>query len=591
MKKTQALRLLAVLAALLALLFCLVACRGEGDTTTEPAVTEQADPELLLFSGGETDFVIIRPEKTEDTKIYTDFRNSLRKISGSDINIDVDAFYRGHEYDEAKPEILCGPVAYPESEGANDGLGFDDYKVFVKGKKIIVAARSSKTLEKALDAFCDYIKNNIQEGSLSVGSDFLLTGSGGHKGFELLLERIPEPDGYSTVALSHCGDGYQQATLSGASAESFSDYRTTLESGGFTLYAENTLAENTFVTYSKGELNVHTYYTPHNSEMRIVVSEDSVLPWKETPSYTKVCEPTVTLMGLEKSGSEGGLGMIIGLEDGTFIIIDGGNNNETEARDLAETLRGLAPDKNNIVIRAWFFTHAHGDHVGAFRKFSAMYARSGKFKIEKFIYNFCDAASQRVWGGCGYSGVLNDINGYWKDSEHYKALTGEIYRFPGCDIEILYCMSDFIPQIIGEEKGIPDIDKEATDNNIETVVFRARVGGQTLMVTGDTSKVCVDEICDRYGSYLKSDILQVTHHGHNRNSYRARNGTKEFYKLCDPSTVLWPCGAEVYPKYLLWNGQPGGNYEANYTLVNKLNVKEVIVAGSTTRTITLPYNP
>ncbi len=602
MKIIRSLRIYALILSVCALLCIITAC-GETDTpevsteqitaesiaSTDAPETEPSVQELVIFSGSDTEYIIVRPEDAENTKPYTDFRNDLREVTASKINIDIDAFYRGHEYDENKAEILCGFVDYPEIEGAADGLAFDEYRIIVKGKKIVIVGRSDETLSAGLDAFCSYVGENIKDGSLIIKSDLDIKGNVAVRGFSLLTESIPVVDGYTSAVLSHCGDGYQQATLSEASSESYTDYCATLAADGFTLYAENKMAENSFATYTKGEISVHTYFTPHNSEMRIIVSKDKVLPWIDSTDYTKICEPTLTLMGLEKSGSGGGLGMIIGLEDGSFIIVDGGNNNKTEADDLANTLKSLAPDKNNVLIRAWIFTHGHGDHTGAFIKFSELYGRSGNFKVEKFLYNFCDAESQRVHGGISYTKTLNAIKSYWKDAVSYKTLTGQVYSFPGCKLEILYCMSDFIPQVIGEEKGISDIDLESIDGNIETMVSRAYVGGQTLMITGDTSKVCVDEICDRYGSYLKSDILQVPHHGHNSNRYRARNGTAEFYRFVDPSIVLWPSDEAGFVSRTNWNGVSGSNFEANYILVNKLNVKEVIVAGKTTRTLTLPY--
>ena len=149
-------------------------------------------------------------------------------------------------------------------------------------------------------------------------------------------------------------------------------------------------------------------------------------------------------------------------------------------------------------------------------------------------------------------------------------------------------MSDFLPTIIGEE-DMPDVDKTSVDGNLKTAVFRFFIGEQSILVTGDASKLNVDEMCDRYGSYLKSDIMTVPHHGHNQNRYRARNGTKEFYKLVDPSIVMWPDGVSAQKKKMAWDGVPGSAWEANYYLVHSLHVKEVIVAGSTTTTVTLPY--
>ncbi len=600
MRSTKLLRALVLLVAILAVSALLAACSADGGTpndgtTTddlfENTTTEAAAPELILFADGNCLYTVVRPDGAENVKPYTNFRNDLQKLSQGTVAIDVDDFYKGHEYNAEKAEILCGAVDYPEAENGCSGLAFNEYRIAANGNKLVISSATEDGLREAMAAFCKYISENIKDGALSLKSDFVLTGKADIRGFKYLLDDIPSAGVYTGVELSHCGDGYEQATLSGALSETFTEYRTALESDGFALYAENKMAENSFATYTKGELNLHAYYTPHNSEMRIIVSEGTALPWQNEVKYTEVCEPTVTLMGLEKSGSDGGLGMIIGLEDGSFIVIDGGNNNKTEADDLANTLKKLAPDPNNVVIRAWLITHAHGDHTGAFIKFSELYGRSNNFKVEKFIYNFCDAVSQRVYGGISYDKTIKAMNTYWKDAVHHKALTGEVYRFAGCDIEILYCMSDFIPQIIGEEKGIPDIDKENIDGNIETMVSRAKLGGQTFMITGDTSKVCVDEMCDRYGAYLSSDIMQVPHHGHNRNSYRARNGTIEFYRFVDPSIVLWSSGVSGYTDRIKWNGTPGSNYEDNYRLVNDLNVKEVIVSGSTTRTLTLPYKP
>jgi hypothetical protein len=150
-------------------------------------------------------------------------------------------------------------------------------------------------------------------------------------------------------------------------------------------------------------------------------------------------------------------------------------------------------------------------------------------------------------------------------------------------------MSDFLPTIIGEE-DMKDIDYESVDGNLSTLVHRFIFSsGQTLMSTGDTSKLNVDEMCARYGSYLKSDIMTVPHHGANVDSYRGRNGTIEFYQLVDPAVVMWPAVESRVASSLQWNGKAGAKNEANYYLFNKMNVKENIIAGGKTTTITIPY--
>jgi hypothetical protein len=375
----------------------------------------------------------------------------------------------------------------------------------------------------------------------------------------------------------------------GCTEETFGNYKKILANEGFSEYTRSLLGTTEYITYQRDKLTVHAYYTAHNGEMRIVCAKNAVLPSTETVIYEKVCEPTFTLMGLEKGGSTGGFGCIIGLPDGTFIIVDGGHKTAAEADDIANTLYKLSGKTEDIVIRAWIFTHAHSDHVGAFIKFSSTYASKGIFTIESFIFNGCDTAEQHQYSSTGkFESTKTAIKTYWSSAKVYKCLTGQIFHFAGCEMEVIYTMSDFLPTIVGEE-NIEDIDKTKVDGNLKNVVYRFFIGGQRVLVTGDASKVNVDEICARYGEYLKSDIMTVPHHGHNQNRYRARNGTKELYTLVDPSIVMWPDGVSAQKKKMAWDGVAGSAWEANYYLVNSLHVKEVIVAGKTTTTVTLPY--
>jgi hypothetical protein len=83
-------------------------------------------------------------------------------------------------------------------------------------------------------------------------------------------------------------------------------------------------------------------------------------------------------------------------------------------------------------------------------------------------------------------------------------------------------------------------------------------------------------------------MLTVPHHGWNQNRYRARNGTVQFYSLVDPAVVFWPDGVKAQAEKLKWNGEPGSDWEANFFLINRLQVKKCIIAGSNTRTLMLP---
>lgn len=406
------------------------------------------------------------------------------------------------------------------------------------------------------------------------------------------LAKLP---GYAGGTLSPeyaCGGGYYQVIISNTTQAQFDHYCLTLQQNGFTRYAGCTMSNNYFATYVQGALMAHLYLTAYSSQVRIIAAENVRLPALRAASYTKVKEASFTLFGLEKGGDDGGLGCMFQFEDGSFFIVDGGHDTAAEARDICDKLRALAPDKNHIVIRAWLITHAHGDHYGALVRFAQTYGSVSAIRIESFVFNFCDTAEQTRYlsdRGGSMNTVKSTVTRYYPGAGVFKPLTGQTFHYAGAEMEVLYCVSDFLPQTIGTETA--DADKTNADGNIQTVVFRMRIAGQTVLVTGDAAKVCVDEMSARYGHYLKSNMMTVPHHGWNENRYRARNGTVQFYTLVDPSVVFWPDGVKAQKKKLKWNGKAGGDWEANDYLRNRLHVRECLVAGSTTRTVVLPYTP
>ena len=105
------------------------------------------------------------------------------------------------------------------------------------------------------------------------------------------------------------------------------------------------------------------------------------------------------------------------------------------------------------------------------------------------------------------------------------------------------------------------------------------LGGQVILWASDASFEH-SKLVERYGSYLKSDILQVPHHGFGCGSASEQIKGFEFIK---PSVCLLP--VSDYNAYTMFCTY----IEGTSYLMQMPCVKEMIT-GETQRTITLPYS-
>ncbi|MBQ3126501.1 MAG: hypothetical protein IJC15_05465, partial [Clostridia bacterium] len=238
--------------------------------------------------------------------------------------------------------------------------------------------------------------------------------------------------------------------------------------------------------------------------------------------------------------------------------IDGGGYYERSAGLLLKNMREMAPVPNNITVAAWVLTHAHGDHTGGYNQFAKAYA--GRVKVERVICNFTTKAQYALVSDTGRDDQSRE-NAEKLADEVIKAHTGQLYHFGGATMEILYTFDDSEPDPL-------------TYHNTTSLVVRIAMGGQTVMVLGDAYTVTNDIICRMWGDYLKSDIVQVAHHGY-------VGGTVEVYTLIDADTALWPLGSRTVEKN-------GARTENAFLLKT---TRDVYIAADDVYTLTLPYTP
>ena len=205
------------------------------------------------------------------------------------------------------------------------------------------------------------------------------------------------------------GNGGSLEIYGEASPETLYNYSDSLKANGFSVLAENRIGENLYVTLCDGKTYLHVGYSAYNRTLR--VSNDpmdrALLPTDQTDCGETVADTTLAVFALDYSHREvtdgNGMCYVVILEDGRYLIMDGGYRND------ANRLFNFLVDNNRrkdgrIVVAAWFFTHAHGDHYGAFLSFTDRYA--DRVTVERAVFN--PTTSECFENGNGYGPFFSD---------------------------------------------------------------------------------------------------------------------------------------------------------------------------------------
>ena len=380
----------------------------------------------------------------------------------------------------------------------------------------------------------------------------------------------------------YAGDSAYQMLMSNTTYEVYRSYTAALLQNGFKEVSNRTVNENLLGVYTNDEAAVTIYHTPQTKETRIIVEPVENYYVSSTENYQVATTPLLTMIGRQVSKGHNYLGVLndyglmcflIRLSDGRFIVIDGGGSDDAVVSSFSQVLYSKmieqSVDKNNITIAAWIITHSHGDHVGGFCSFSAAY--SEQVKLQSILYNFPSNADSEASNDDkgSFSRFISHAQSYYNDTPLYKVHTGHVYTIADATIEIFYTHEDYVT----EDRAIP-----STKNwNNTSLIFGLEIAGQKIMFLGDAQQVPNDQTALIFGPALKSDIVQVAHHG-------GHGGTNSIYKAVDPAVALFTTTDEIIPVYM-------EKFPANYYLIHQLNVVEYYNSHNRIHTWDLPYTP
>lgn len=301
---------------------------------------------------------------------------------------------------------------------------------------------------------------------------------------------------------------------------------------------------------------IYTYYHENKGLLRIIYEPNAILPDENQLQFGH-CE--LYQLSLNQEEVNCGMSYVIKFCDNKFFIIDGGYYSKNECDRLYEFLRKQTDDE--IIISGWFFSHAHEDHFGCFMDFVEKY--SEWVKIEKLYYNFPNmyiSQSENWKKGdiVSTEKFYTIINKYLVDIPHIKLHTGQRFCVQNAEVEILATHEDLYPSNL-------------KNFNDTSTVIRVTINGKSVMFLGDTGDELSDLLINTYGKNLKSDIVQVAHHGFN-------GAKKKVYELIDAVTVLWPTADYCFDENLKRSAN-------KYLFKKSKTAREHIISGYGTKSI------
>ncbi len=574
-------KIVLLIAALMCTVLVLAAC-----------INNDADkPEdIVLVKDDTCQFVIIGDETTNYLKGF------LANIERS-IKIKPTVYKTAAEAPEGSVKLFIGNPETFELDTLVPEVPYFGYLVKASDGDLYALAYDTAILGEAVGFLRMRFDEFYSEGNLVFAGDYLQTkavssayGAG----------EAPYFEGGKNAKILDCDTDHQMVLLTDVEKAEFEAYAAKLKNEGYELRSENDMNGNLFKTYTKNGVMLHTYWTQHNKEVRTIVAKTDLLPITSIGGNNSLTAPSVhqlkSLVRTDQNVLDGGLGMVVELADGRFIIVDGGSN-DADAREIYDYLKYAATDKDNIVIAAWFITHAHSDHYQGFVSFAKNYSTDSTIKIESFMYNQCYTSEQTKYIGETSDPELRAAMAkYYPSTPVYKPLTGQKYTFSTTTIEILYTMSDFLPNTIPNEADATAAEPKKGDGNVQSVIAMFDIVNNAdkkdrLLITGDATKVACDEVTTRYKNYLKCDMVQVPHHGHGTDSTnpvqmaRRQNGTKELYQFTNPSIAFWATSNYKYQERL--------KHSVNQYLqavINKNKGTHYIAETSTNTTNTITFN-
>ena len=381
----------------------MLACKKKEDEPEETSadsqevVTPTAD--VTVAENGAVHYSIVYPGGDDIMmEDITALRSGIAKAAkvGTVAHAPADA----ESYDPNALEILVGYTGYAETDAVRADIAYGDWAVRFNGKKLVVAGNSRYAVRDAVTELIYVIKQHTdKEGNIILPADLLLSDTK-----DDLINLLPVDQNLGLPETMEEGRDCSVAVFSNVTKAKYDAYLKKLEADGYTYYTENAIGENVYHTYLNDKYVIHARYFGLRSEIRVNIEKKTTLVGLESENvWTKNDNVVTSLAQVGVSGSSD----CYQLEDGSFIVIDGGHTQDGPG--LYEYMKSKAPN-GEIVVAAWFITHGDGDHIGCICRFRNVYKE--EVKLEMVVKNFpgADIASE---SGSSQKSDVYDVATQW----------------------------------------------------------------------------------------------------------------------------------------------------------------------------------
>ncbi len=562
---------LSLLLVIITLLCLLCACGGQGeaqtttasDTQTSASATSATETsasaaltEVNIVEAGKPIFKLIRDEDaasdSSDVAQARVLADTVKELTGVSLSLGTDWIKRGTEHDASTYEILIGNTNYAETAQVAEAIGYGDWALQLIGNKIVVFGYDAAGLAKATSALESLLRKGVSEDGKTLTLSVETLQDGGTVNAQ--LSALPNYEGGKFSAYYEAGHKCEEVIIKDTELAHFQSYLKTLEGAGYQCYTSHQITDNHFATYTNDKYTVNVGFYKYENAARLLIEPLApAVPRAEDNKYTAITTSQITMLGQGYTASNGdykgnGLSVLIRLTDGRFIVVDGGHGMDSVANELVKELReqskAYAKTDKEITIAAWIVTHAHGDHYGALLSKTDFFKG---FTVERILFNYlsenernrCRIVHVDAWeSNDGANGYVNTVGVAKKLGAQMQSLhVGQVWHIADLEMEVLYTIESYAPDA-------------ANAMNTTSNVIRMQFGGENgtvYMSTGDATGHGM-EICTKmYGEYLKSDIVQVCHHGYT--TWGNNNGMIRAYEKINAPTVLWPQGGKAFPNY------------------------------------------